>query len=76
MSTKLEINCLTKETHELREICQDHKEMFGYKGGELPVSEQVLKRVIALPMHVQMTDTDINRVLEGLAAGIEAQLFT
>jgi len=53
-----------------------YKEMFGYKGRELPISEQVLKRVITLPMHVQMTDTDINRVLEGLATGIKAQLFT
>jgi len=53
-----------------------YKEMFGYKGGELPVSEQVLKRVIALPMHVQITDAEINRVLKGLAAGIEMQLFT
>ena len=51
-----------------------YKEMFGYKGGELPVSEQVLKRVITLPMHVQMTDSEINRVLKGLAAGIEEQL--
>jgi len=53
-----------------------YKEMFGYKGGELPVSEHVLKRVIALPMHAQITDAEINRVLKGLAAGIEAQLFT
>lgn len=48
-----------------------YKKMFGYKGGELPVSEQVLKRVITLPMHVQITDSEINHVLEGLRAGIE-----
>jgi len=51
-----------------------YKEMFGYKRGELPVSEQVLKRVITLPMHVQISDVEINRVLEGLAVGIEEQL--
>jgi len=51
-----------------------YKKMFGYKGGELPVSEQVLKRVITLPMHVQISDVEINRVLKGLAAGIEEQL--
>jgi len=49
-----------------------YKEMFGYTGGELPVSERVLRRVIALPMHVQMTDSDVNRVLEGLKMGINA----
>ena len=51
-----------------------YKQMFGYKGGELPVSEQVLKKVITLPMHVQVTDSEITRVLEGLAAGIEEQI--
>ncbi len=51
-----------------------YKEMFRYRGGELPVSEHVLKRVITLPMHVQMTDSEITRVLKGLAAGIEEQL--
>jgi len=48
-----------------------YKEMFGYKGGELPVSEQVLERVITLPMHVQVNELNINRVLKGLAKGIE-----
>lgn len=43
-----------------------YREMFGYKEGELPVSERVLKRVIALPMHVQLTELDLNRVLKGL----------
>jgi len=47
-----------------------YKEMFGYMGGELPVSEQVLERVITLPMHVQITDSEINRVLKGLKTGI------
>lgn len=49
-----------------------YKEMFGYRGGELPVSEQVLKSVIALPMHYQMTEPDVDSVLEGLAAGLGA----
>ena len=48
-----------------------YKKMFGYRGGELPVSEQVLKRVIALPMHVQITDSEINRVLKGLTTGLK-----
>jgi len=49
-----------------------YKEMFGYKGGELPVAEQVLERVITLPMHVRITDSDINRVLTELSAGVNA----
>jgi len=49
-----------------------YREMFGYKGGELPISEQMLKRVIALPMHVNIIDMEINRVLKGLAAGVNA----
>lgn len=48
-----------------------YKEMFGYRGGELPVSEHVLERVITLPMHVQLTDAEINQVLEGLATGLK-----
>lgn len=49
-----------------------YKEMFGYKVGELPVAEQVLERVIALPMHVQINESEINRVLTGLSAGVNA----
>jgi len=43
-----------------------YKEMFGYREGDLPVSERVLRRVITLPMHVQLTASEINRVLKGL----------
>lgn len=53
--------------------CHLHKlyrEMFGYREGALPVSEKVLKRVICLPMHVQLTTSNIDRVLSALAESI------
>lgn len=48
-----------------------YKRIFGYKGGELPVSERVLRKVIALPMHLQITESEINRVLNGLANSVD-----
>lgn len=48
-----------------------YKELFKYKEGDLPVSERVLKRVIALPMHVLLTTSDVDRVLKALRISVE-----
>lgn len=47
-----------------------YKKIFGYKGGELPISEKVLKKVITLPMHYKITKSEINRVLNGLKKAV------
>ncbi|MCJ7633630.1 DegT/DnrJ/EryC1/StrS family aminotransferase [Candidatus Bathyarchaeota archaeon] len=43
-----------------------YKKMFGYEEGMLPVSERILKRMVCLPMHVQLTDSDVDYVLNSL----------
>ncbi len=44
-----------------------YQNQFGYKSGMLPVAEDVLKRMICLPMFVGITDEQINYVAESLA---------
>jgi dTDP-4-amino-4,6-dideoxygalactose transaminase len=39
----------------------------GMKDGDLPVAEQASKEVLALPMFPELTDSEINRVVECLA---------
>jgi perosamine synthetase len=48
-----------------------YRNMFGYKEGDLPVSEHVLKRMVCLPMHVRLTDDDVEYVLTSLRLAIE-----
>ena len=47
----------------LQPIYQTH---FGYKAGMLPVSEDVLKRMICLPIFIGIIDGQINYVVESL----------
>lgn len=47
----------------LQPVYQTH---FGYKLGDLPVAEDVLKRVVCLPMFVGITDEQIDYVVEAL----------
>ena len=43
-----------------------YQDRFGFKLGMLPVSEDILKRVIALPIFAQMTDKEIDYVVNAL----------
>lgn len=42
------------------------RERFGYRGGELPVTESVARRTIALPFHTNLTLEEIELVVEAL----------
>lgn len=43
------------------------RKMFGYKGGELPVTEYISKRTLALPFHNNLTEVEIDQVVDTLA---------
>lgn len=43
------------------------RSMFGYKGGELPVTEEISKRTLALPFHNNLTEEEINLVVDTLS---------
>ena len=42
------------------------KDMFGFKGGELPVTEDIAKRTLALPFHNNLSEDEIDQVVEAL----------
>lgn len=39
----------------------------GYKTGSLPTTEHIVKRILSLPMFPQMTDEQVDMVIEGIA---------
>ena len=43
-----------------------YQKLFGYKEGDFPVADEILKRVLCLPMYVQMTDDEIDYIIESL----------
>lgn len=43
------------------------RRMFGYKGGELPITEDISKRTLALPFHNNLTEEEINLVVDTLS---------
>ena len=47
------------------------RERFGYAGGELPITESIARRTIALPFHNNLSDAHIEEVVAALAAVVE-----
>ncbi|WP_422445602.1 DegT/DnrJ/EryC1/StrS family aminotransferase [Thermoanaerobacterium sp. DL9XJH110] len=48
-----------------------YREMFGYKPGDFPVTERVASSTISLPFHNNLSDEEINYVVEKVREGIE-----
>lgn len=48
------------------------RERFGYRGGELPITESVSRRTIALPFHNNLSESEIEQVVEALAEATRA----
>ncbi len=49
-----------------------YRELFGYREGMFPVSEEVLNRTIALPIYVEMTYEEIEYVVRSLSNEINS----
>lgn len=47
------------------------REEFGYRGGELPVTESVARRTIALPFHNNLTPAEVELVVDVLKHAIQ-----
>jgi perosamine synthetase len=43
---------------------------FGFRGGELPVTESVARRTLALPFSNHLTETEVERVVEALQEAV------
>jgi perosamine synthetase len=43
-----------------------YRERFGFKGGELPITEKIAKHVLTMPMYASLTKDEMNYVLESL----------
>jgi perosamine synthetase len=52
-------------------LTQRYREVYGYDSGHLPVTEDVASRVLSLPMHPNLTEEEVDRVVTAVADGIE-----
>lgn len=48
-----------------------YKEYFNFSEKDFPVAERIFKRILALPLHPNMADGDVERVIKELNAAIE-----
>jgi perosamine synthetase len=46
------------------------RERFGFKGGELPTTESIAQRTLALPFHNNLTEKQVERVAESLLEAV------
>ena len=46
------------------------RERFGFKGGELPTTESIAQRTLALPFHNNLTEKQVDRVVESLLGAV------
>ena len=49
-----------------------YREHFGFKRGDYPVTESEFERLISLPLFPQMSDSDVERVVNAVRQSIEA----
>ena len=49
-----------------------YRERFGHREGEFPVCEDAARRSLALPFFPEMTEGQVARVADGLAAAVGA----
>jgi perosamine synthetase len=49
-----------------------YRERFGHREGEFPVCEDVARRSLALPLHPELTDGEVERVVAALAGVLES----
>ncbi len=47
------------------------REKFGFRGGELPVTERISRRTLALPFHNNLTEDEVQEVVEALQEVVE-----
>ncbi|MER3407314.1 MAG: hypothetical protein C4292_00340 [Nitrososphaera sp.] len=44
-----------------------YKRQFGYRGGELPVTERISSEILSLPMYPHISTQDMDRICTGVA---------
>ena len=50
-----------------------YKSKFGYKGGELPITEEVSDQVLSLPMYPTLTEKEIDYIIEKINNFLEGE---
>jgi perosamine synthetase len=51
-----------------------YRQEHGHEPGDLPVTEDIAGRVLSLPMHPNLTDAEIDRIVTAVEAGVDRSL--
>lgn len=52
-------------------LARSYRDEYGYEPGSLPVTEEITGRVLSLPIHPNLEDHEIERIVAGVRAGVE-----
>lgn len=52
-------------------LTEYYRQEYGHRPGELPITEDIAKRVLSLPMHPNLTDEEIDSIVAAVAEGID-----
>ena len=50
-----------------------YRSMYGFQPGDLPITEEITSRTITLPLHLELTNEDIDFICEKLIAALKSQ---
>jgi len=64
MAYMTESGIMTRVYHEPVHLTRFYRERFGYKGGELPVTERVSQQVLSLPLYPDLTREEMDYIAE------------
>ena len=64
MAYLAENGIMSRVYHEPVHLTRFYREKFGYKGGELPVTEKVYQQVLSLPLYPGLTKEEIDYITE------------
>jgi dTDP-4-amino-4,6-dideoxygalactose transaminase len=61
----------TRITYSPTHLTRYYRNEWGYKHGDLPVTEDVSNKILTLPFHLDLTEKDLDRIIEGIKTYFE-----
>lgn len=56
----------TRVTYSPAHLTEYYREEWGYEQGDLPVTEEVSSKILTLPFHMDLDESDLDRIVEGV----------
>jgi perosamine synthetase len=56
----------TRVTYDPVHLTTYYRQEWGYERGDLPVTEDISKKILTLPFHMDLEEPDLDRIAEGV----------